>query len=174
MNDERTDGVESDQHPQPPPEHRRWGVAILVTLLVASLLASVALGVLAFRWSSTADRSREAAAASRREARRLHAQRIAAVKSTDDLRRKAAQAINSFDNLNTAVNNVGSSQSNVTHVTADALALYNQGDFAAARAKYSGDDAAAVADAAAKTAAADRALDALQKALADLKVANGG
>ena len=164
----------SVEHPDSAVRRSRLGTSVVITAIVGSLLASIALGVVAFHWSSTADTADKRTATYENEAGRLRARQLAARSVTDALKLKAVQVINAFDNVDSAVDTVGPTQVNAARVAGDAIALYNQGDFPAARAKFSGDDAAAVADASAKTESANTALAATQKAIADLKAANGG
>ena len=138
------------------------------------LVAAIALGVVALHWSSATDAANQRTASYEREARHLRVQERAARATTDSLKLKATSVITAFDDVNGWVDAVAPSQQNAGRVSADAIALYNQGDFAAARAKFSGDGAAAVADASKKTASADAALAVVQKAIADLKEASGG
>jgi hypothetical protein len=165
---------EPDEQQEPVETSGRSGTVVLVSLITIVLLATVALGILALQWSSSADDMRARAASDQRDARRVHGRQIATKASTDSLKLKAVQTINAFDDLNRAVNAVAASQKNASLVAGDAITLYNQGDFADARAKYAGDYAAAVGDAATKTASADSALATVRKALADLGAANGG
>ena len=163
-----------DQHASAARERGGASTVVLIVLIAGSLLAAVALVVVALQWSSTATSTRQRTATYERETRRLHARQgreRAAIKSLDV---KATNAIQAFGDLEGAMTELGPSQTNVAHAIGDGVTLYNQGDFAGARAKFSGDAATALTDADTKTAVADADLKTIQKALADLKAANRG
>ena len=128
-----------EDRPRSAVERSRRRTIVVVSLIVASLLASVALIVVGLQWSSTADRARTRTATDESEARQFTARRLSPRAAADSLDLKAAHVAEAFKDLGGAIDSVAPSLQNVDQVFPQALVLYNQGDFAAARAKYSGD-----------------------------------